>query len=419
MKLILPLFWAMFAFCACGGVCALDGSSPGRPATPGDEPEIEKLADEKVPSESPWNALIEPRRLSGPAVLVSETTGVEERSTQLTLTASGAVVAEFEIVVANSSKDDAEVELGFAWKTPRSQCAEPPAPLVAESGEEIPWIRQDTISPPRMQEVFCLSVFHATASIPGGSSRRFRTGMFLRAERHVGLTTVLGFEDSFRHNLSRFSWSHSTEDLSTRSAPALEEAFASFFPKRDTNKPRLTITCSKDLGDCLRGVAFDVDQDGAARAVLGTEEMSGAPRVSFSWSLTPGDAGAELALVKELLGRHPEDLRLRARLLTLLRCEKAATSTLLEVCTELLEHWTDARAQEQLLTGRNDHRSAAYGACLEIGWDGGDEHRRIAQRLEDDARSYIAKRRGGSSMSLSDAMLLQRLDKKAPDGDDL
>lgn len=408
------LLWAMLALCACGGSYSQTADHSAEKSSPDATPPEAGAAGEAALSLSPWDALVEPRNLFGPVVLVSETTGVQRRDTHLKLTSDGTVEAEFEVVISNSAEAEAKVPIGFAWKTPGGQCVDPPALLVDESGASIPWIRKDTKSPPQHAAVFCVSIFYAEPTVSGDSSRTFRTGMTLSSVRQVGPTTVLGFEDRFRYNLKNYPWSHAAEEFSSQTASILEEAFGVFFPRNDSKRRALSLTCEDDLGACLRGVGLDGDAGDGRRIELALDETTGGTPISFSWSLVPGDIDTEIAALEELLPRHPNDLRLRARLLALLRIDSADIGRLLALCNELLEDWTEERAERQLLVGGNDHRFAVYGRCLEIARGGGGAYGAEARRYEAEARGYIAKRKGDPQASLSRAWLSRLLEVEAP-----
>lgn len=354
---------------ALAGCVAHTGLEPAAddPGAAGAAPEPAPAAAGDVatatPAPCPFLEAVEPRPMAPGLPRLAPAAGISVGDVRATIrvAAEGQALVGFDIDLSNAGAVPVEAMLGYAFRTGGGRGVTPLGERVT-FGEGVDVRSCAAGSGPREHGVYEDEAAYAVVAVGAGQTVRVRGEASFALRRSEAPSTLFGFPDAHALNLKRFPWSYLGDPAYAAMAGSVRP-YAGSLDLIPSAALRVIISGEARV-NWMRAMSHE--QNGAVLRSPGT----------FGWNFLEGDAPErvsfeydpdlpvrdEVALFRELAGRRKTDLRALIRLADLQRfggdqAERVAT---LEA---LLGAW-EANAEEQLLTGGNDVRGAAWVALV-------------------------------------------------------
>ncbi len=321
------------------------------PATAKKNPDLELLTGE-VPSG------LEPSDLvAGFPQVVGDKIEVVRAAADLTLDGSGVVLVKFDIELKNPVKKHQKVLVGYVWRSRRT-------------GDGADWSRVNfdghkavactEHSSEKIKQPYQDVVFYIEVEVPSGKTTQVKGAYKLPVRRFDKPETLFGYQDRFSQNWKNWDWPYTKADEYKEIAADLRPFYVRFF----TNGATSTSVTLNGSRDALRTMSHEQNitkmrTPGTFAWNFGADDLPSMLSFEYVEGL---DIQKEIGAFEKLKDARADDLRARIRLsdLYFFGGDMKERATLLE---QTLKIW-EKGAKEQMLSGSNDVRGAAYVALV-------------------------------------------------------
>jgi len=353
---------SMLQLTACGGPQPPDGGDVGRVAPPTtDAGPAEEVAEGcSIPEGMTPIAPV----ISMPQVAAPDSVKYELETAMLELNADGKIEVKFEFDARNKGDEAVDFAVGFAWRV--QETGPGGGPEFSRVSIQLAEARMASCvieGPEEVQQPYRDAVVYSKTSLEAGASITVKGSYVTSVPQLDKPTTLFGYPDRFGNNWKNYDWPYTKAEAYEELGPQLRPFQGRFVPGK-ANRCQITLR-SKSGENWIRTMSHQQNVEKLRMRGASRWEFYGSQKpAQVHFEYLPGvDLNAEIKTFRGIVRERRDDLRARIRLADLAgRAGDAEAEA--EILESLLTRWKNKRAKEQMLTGRNDVRGAAYVALV-------------------------------------------------------